>query len=38
MSSIPLKDFTQADYSLTVKLTDEVTGEAITRQVPFSVR
>jgi GWxTD domain-containing protein len=38
MSSIPLKDFTQADYSLTVKLTDEVTGEAITRQVPFAVR
>lgn len=38
MSSIPLKDFTPADYSLTVKLTDEVTGEAITKQVPFAVR
>ncbi len=38
MSSIPLKDFTLADYSLTVKVTDEVTGEAITKQVPFAVR
>lgn len=38
MSAIPLKDFTPANYSLTVKLSDQVTGEAITKQVPFRVR
>jgi GWxTD domain-containing protein len=37
MSSIPLGDFTPANYSLTVTLTDQVTGEVITRQVPFAV-
>ena len=38
MSAIPLKDFTPASYSVTVTLTDEVTGAAVTRQVPFTVR
>jgi hypothetical protein len=38
MSSIPLKDFTPADYSLIVKVTDEVTGESITKDAPFTVQ
>ncbi len=38
MSAIPLEDFTPAEYSLSVKVTDETTGEATTKQVPFAVR
>ncbi len=38
MSNIPLKDFTPGGYTITVALTDQVSGDTASIDVPFHVR